>query len=585
MNRRKFLKTATECLGAVGLGVHAFTPRSAWGAAVDAGTGLIHESEIYLNQIGFLPSRAKAATVRALASSFFVQSVTTNSIVFRADLQAPRFDSDSGDRVQIADFSALKTPGEYLLHLDTGAVSDPFSIGEDVYQHALWLTMRAFYGQRCGCEVNLGGGYAHPECHLHAAYHPSSGKKGHLKNHGGWHDAGDYGRYSVNSGITTGTLLWAWEMYGASLNNLSLQIPESGGNIPDFLAEIQWNLQWMLTLQDQDGGVWQKQASEQFCQFVMPQDDHAISYVIGTGSVPYKSTGATADFAAVMAIAARCYSSCAPKFAQHCLESARTAWAWCQKYPDVSFRNPVGIGTGEYGDSDCQDEIAWAAAELWRTTGEEQFHRAFLAMLPQSLDELQIETPTWIEVSSLAYSSYALAGEKTSHASVAAIQMATLKAAQKLLQQSAENGYGNTLTHQDYIWGSNGVAANHSLLLLLANHFQPDRALVDGALNNLHYLLGRNCLGISWVTQLGVRPFQHPHHRPSIADHIAAPWPGLLSGGPNAHPADRVAVTVPQAPPMRMYIDNDQAPSMNEVAINWNAPLVFLLAAAHSLRT
>ncbi|HUZ04692.1 MAG TPA: glycoside hydrolase family 9 protein, partial [Acidobacteriaceae bacterium] len=201
------------------------------------------------------------------------------------------------------------------------------------------------------------------------------------------------------------------------------------------------------------------------------------------------------------------------------------------------------------------------------------------------LDALKIEAPTWDGVGALAYWSYALAGEKSPDASVTAIQTATLKTAQKLLHQSAENGYGNTLAVQDYIWGSNGVAANHSLLLLLANHFQPDPALVDGALNNLHYLLGRNCLGISWVTQLGARPFQHPHHRPSIADHIAAPWPGLLSGGPNAHPADRVAVTVPQSPPMRMYIDNDQAYSMNEVAINWNAPLVFLLAAAHSLRT
>ncbi len=585
MNRRKFLKTATECLGAFGLGVHALDHRSAWAATSKAGTGLPTDSGIYLNQIGYFPSRSKAATVRARASSFLVQSATQNTVVFRADLQAPRLDAASGDRVQVADFSALKTPGEYRLQLDTGAFSDPFSIGEDIYAHALWLTMRAFYGQRCGCEVNLGGGYTHPKCHLHAAYHPSSGKKGQLKNHGGWHDAGDYGRYIVNSGITTGTLLWAWEMYGPVLNNLSLQIPESGGSVPDFLTEIQWNLQWMLTLQDQDGGVWQKQTSEQFCPFVMPQDDHAISYVIGTGAAPYKSTCATADFAAVMAIAARCYSLCAPKFAHQCLESARKAWAWCQKYPDVEFLNPSGIGTGQYEDSDCQDEILWAAAELWRTTGEETFNRAFLAMIPQSLESLLIEVPAWNTVSPLAYWSYALAGEKSPDATVTAVQQATLKTAQRLLHQSAENGYGNTLSLANYTWGSNGTAANQSLLLLMANHFQPDPALVDGALNNLHYLLGRNCLGISWITQLGARPFQHPHHRPSVADHITAPWPGLMSGGPNAHPADRVAIQQPQQPPMRMYVDNDQAYSMNEVAINWNAPLVFLLAAAHSLRT
>jgi endoglucanase len=32
---------------------------------------------------------------------------------------------------------------------------------------------------------------------------------------------------------------------------------------------------------------------------------------------------------------------------------------------------------------------------------------------------------------------------------------------------------------------------------------------------------------------------------------------------------------------MKMWVDNQGAYSMNEIAINWNAPLVFLLAAAN----
>jgi endoglucanase len=74
----------------------------------------------------------------------------------------------------------------------------------------------------------------------------------------------------------------------------------------------------------------------------------------------------------------------------------------------------------------------------------------------------------------------------------------------------------------------------------------------------------------------------HPHHRPSAADGIVAPWPGMLSGGPNRHPGDAAARTLPQMPPMRMWLDNEGAYSMNEIAINWNAPLVFLLTAANS---
>jgi endoglucanase len=33
---------------------------------------------------------------------------------------------------------------------------------------------------------------------------------------------------------------------------------------------------------------------------------------------------------------------------------------------------------------------------------------------------------------------------------------------------------------------------------------------------------------------------------------------------------------------MRMWLDDPLAPSLNEVAINWNAPLVFLFAATNA---
>ena len=100
----------------------------------------------------------------------------------------------------------------------------------------------------------------------------------------------------------------------------------------------------------------------------MPQDDHPISYVIGTRSVPYKSTCATADPAAVAASAARCFGPFDDAYAKTCLDAAKRAYAWASKTPDVRFQNPEGIRTGEYGDDDCRDEMLWAAAELWRTS-------------------------------------------------------------------------------------------------------------------------------------------------------------------------------------------------------------------------
>lgn len=561
------LLPAIEGLSACGLG-----------GDTSGGSGAVH-----LNQVGYLPHRAKLATVGSRASSFVVRSAGNNAVAFKGDLSAPRADEASGDAVRIADFSSFSQPGSYRLELDTGERSSSFAIGPRVYHDALRLTTRAFYGQRCGCNVDLGGGYRHPSCHMKDAFHPTSGKSGGFANHGGWHDAGDYGRYVVNSGITTGTLLWAWELFGPRLRWLALAIPESGERTPDFLAEVRWNLDWMLAMQDADGGVWHKQTSEQFCGFVMPQADPLVSYVIGTGEPPYKSTCATADLAAVMAIAARCYGQYDGAFAQRCLAAARKAYAWAAANPAVYFHNPPGIGTGAYDATDASGELMWAAAELWRTTGESEFERAFGSVVSTRLSNLNVSAPAWDHVAPMAYWAYAMAERKGDERIAEAVKSATAGAAESLAGAGRTNGYGNTLSISDYVWGSNSVVGNHSLLLLIANQFHANAEFVNAALGNLNYLLGNNCFGVSWVTHLGAKPFQHPHHRPSVADGIPAPWPGLLSGGPNAKPSDPVADRLPRQSPMRMWVDDSGAYSVNEVAINWNAPLVFLLAGVDGI--
>ena len=537
------------------------------------------------NQLGYLPTQPKIITLRGFdnfTGKLHLLTAPNTQPSLEIPLTAPANDALSGDTVRLADLSTLTAPGTYTLEAN-GQRSDPLLISPTVYADALRSTVRGYYGQRCGCAVDLGHGYKHPACHLEGAYGASSGKSGSLPNAGGWHDAGDYGRYVVNSGITCGTLLWAWDLYPQALASLDLGIPKTKGKLPDFLAEVLWNLQWMFEMQDLDGGVFHKQTSNQFCAFIMPGDDHLVSNVIGTGAEPFKSTAATADYAAVMAIAARCYAPFDPILAARFLAAARKAWDWAAAHPNVVFRNPPGVSTGEYGDSKVSDELAWASAELWRSTGDAQYEKAFLASLPQDRLTLTIGIPGWGNVAPMAAWTYTLADRPGDPALKAAIRSATQQTAEKLVIQSQNNGYGNTMVLTDYGWGSNSGAANQSLLLLIAHHLQPTPEARSAALANLHYLLGRNCFGISWVTGLGTRPYQHPHHRPSAADGIAAPWPGLLSGGPNRNPGDPAAKTVPPGPPMRMWIDDERAYSMNEIAINWNAPLVFLLAAANTM--
>jgi endoglucanase len=530
-----------------------------------------------------LPSLPSGSTGPPYAT-FQVRRSSDNSVAFHGKLAPAAPDSNAEELVQAADFSALRKEGKYYIEIPGAGRSWNFAVGKNVFDHTYYLAMRGFYGQRCGTAVDMGPefpGYSHPACHQHGEFHISSGAKGPRDNIGGWHDAGDYGRYMVNSGISTGTLLWAWEIYGSKLKKIPLNIPETGNGTPDILNEARWNLEWMLKMQDDDGGVWHKQTSENFPAFIAPEDDKLPSEVIGAGVAPFKSTCATADLAAVGAIAARVFKPYDAKFAAQALDAARRAWAWTETYPNVTFKNPPGVGTGEYGDANCKDERLWAAAELGRTTGEAAFNDFFLKNYAEFLPTLDSPpAENWNQLAPMALWTYALSSRNGSDAAAAsAIRQRTLAAAHAVVDRTHANPYRISMQSKDYVWGSNGVAAGYGMYLLIANVLAPDPVFVDAARDNLHYLLGRNTFSLSWVTHVGENPFQHPHHRPSGSGKQPGPWPGLLSGGPNAGRQDAVLAALPKnLPPAKVYADQLASYASNEIAINWQASLVFLLA-------
>jgi endoglucanase len=570
-------------LAAIAVAGLLFLPAALAHAAKSAGTES-PSTAIKVDQVGYPLEGPKVALVGAQAGTFEIRRSSDGEAVFHGKLAAAELDPDSGDTVQAADFSKFHQAGSFYLEVPGVGRSWNFTVGRNVYERTYYLAMRGFYGQRCGTAVDLGPefpGYAHGICHQHGEFHASSGAKGPRDNAGGWHDAGDYGRYMVNSGISTGTLLWAWEIFGPRLKNIPLKIPETGNGTPDIPNEARWNLEWMLKMQDEDGGAWHKQTSEHFPGFVAPEDDTLPSEVIGTGSAPYKSTCATADLAAVSAIAARVYKPYDAKFAAQALEAARRAWAWTEKNPDVTFSNPPGVTTGEYGDKSCEDERLWAAAELGRTTGESAFNEFFLKQYAEFLPNLDAPpAENWASVGPMGLWTYVLSNRKGADATaVAAIRERTLKAAHAVVKRTNANPYRMSMTAKDYVWGSNGVAANYGMYLLIANALEPDKSFVDAARDNLHYLLGRNTFSLSWVTQVGEHSVRHPHHRPSGSGKQTGPWPGLLSGGPNAGRQDAVLAALPKdLPPAKVYADQTASYASNEIAINWQASLVFLLA-------
>ena len=134
----------------------------------------------------------------------------------------------------------------------------------------------------------------------------------------------------------------------------------------------------------------------------------------------------------------------------------------------------------------------------------------------------------------------------------------------------------------DFTWGSNDKAGTEGFILIQAYKLTHDKKYMDAALSNLDYLLGRNATGYSFVTGFGDKTPLHLHHRPSAADGVREPVPGILAGGPNFRKEDRQEY--PSDIPDECYLDSVKGYASNENAINWNASLTYLAFAIEALQ-
>lgn len=471
-----------------------------------------------------------------------------------------------------------------------------FQISDNVHRDAAKAVLKAFYLIRSDMpmEEKYAGRWAraagHPDTAVYV--HPSAASEQRpegtiISSPRGWYDAGDYNKYIVNSGITMGTMFSAYEDFPQYYNRLNVAIPESGNAVPDILDEALYNLRWMLTMQDPyDGGVYHKLTTAAFDGIVMPGVTRLPRYVV------QKGTAAALDFAAVTAQAARIFKAFQkdlPGLADSCLTASVKAWQWAQQNPSVRYsqaeinpkHNP-DITTGEYGDQDFRDEWLWAASELYATTNDASYHTVISERMKDA-----VQLPSWSNVAMMGYYTM-IRLEKNLPASVqptvSAMKDTVLKMANSYLANIGNNAFSTVMgqTVKDFSWGGSSVAANQGILLIYAYRLTKDRKYLRGVLSNIDYLLGRNATGYSFVTGIGSKRVMHPHHRPSEADGIEDPVPGLLSGGPNPGMQDKC--NYPSSEPELAFVDDVCSYASNEIAINWQAPMVYLANAVEALQ-
>lgn len=537
--------------------------------------------EIRYNQLGYFNDRDKIISITS-KNNFSPQSYTildsNNNSVLNGTSQSINYWSDSQDYVSKVDISSINTAGVYKFQ--TGGLEISFNIGSDIYESISDASLKYFYFNRASTSISstYGGAYAramgHPDTNVYVHSSAASASRPTntvISSPKGWYDAGDYNKYIVNSGISTYTLLAAYEHYENYYQSKTINIPETGGNLPDLLDEVKWNLDWMLTMQEpSDGGVYHKLTGLNFSGRIMPQNYNADRYVVG------KSTSAALNFAAVTAIASRIYANYEtelPGYSTTLLNAAEAAYAWAESNPNNYFSNPSGVRTGEYGDSNVTDEFQWAATELFITTGSASYSNDI------NVSEIGNGTPSWQYTDPLALISMLYHDSLFPSGDINQARNSFLSTADALKNQVVNSAMNITMgTSNDYVWGSNGVASNQVILLIRAYEITNDASYLDSAYVAMDYLLGRNGTGFCYVSGFGDNSPMNPHHRISDADGINAPIPGMLAGGPNPGRQDGCSGYI-NTSNAGSYLDGWCSYASNEVTINWNAPLAYALNA------
>ncbi|MES2202466.1 MAG: glycoside hydrolase family 9 protein, partial [candidate division FCPU426 bacterium] len=357
---------------------------------------------IHVNQVGYRPGAVKRGFLSQWAGDlgavdfaawtgkpFELIDLSNNKSVFKGSVTFCKRaeDPDSGQAKEgnhlasglwVADFSAFKVPGRYVLSIPGIGRSYPFEINAGVYRKAFQTAMRGLYHQRCGTALKKPWGvYERAACHA-----PNTGKilqssirrmdrqcdacqdvgsTGEVRDiAGGWHDAGDWDREPWHLFVPM-VLCLAYEMAPGNFKDGELLIPESGNGLPDILDEAQWGLDYWRRLQRPSGGVSVGLFLDKFPQPGQgAEDGDGKRYLYAEDpQASYRYAAAACHFAFALQKAGR--GTQAPAW----IASARKAYAWAEKN-----QRP-----GDFAI--VRDDRLHASACLFHATQETVFHEAF----------------------------------------------------------------------------------------------------------------------------------------------------------------------------------------------------------------
>jgi endoglucanase len=525
-----------------------------------------------VNQVGYATQAPKAVVVSDWYENLFavndgtafdVKRVSDDTVAFSGtlSLKTDYDDPVSGDKVLRGDFTSLKDPGYYYIAVAGLPKSSPFAIGDTIYDPLLRDAGRYYYFQSANIALTppYEIGWDHPAWHLDDFNCPLQGTALKFDVHGGWYDAGDYGKYTAPAATAAGDLLWAYELFPARFTDGQLGIPESYNGKPDILDEVKAETDFLLRMQDQtSGGFW---------NYVWPNNDTTSPRYINNS----EPTADGASAVAALAHASIVFQPFDATYATACLNAAKAGWTYLENHPvQVDANGPYPDGV----DHSDVDERLWAAAELCRATDNAAaYNTYFTAHYAAYTSELTSTTGFGHGVGGMAIAAlFAYMKSPTPDAGFVTwftTNFATWKADK--LSRVNTSAWRNTQL-ANYFWGSNfpilAVAMDAAIGSKILGTY--DTQTLGLVRDEFSYILGINPLSLCYVSNYGANAAQHTFSVTFNNDGKSGEPAGFLAGGPNQYEGGWFSKFR-----AKCFVDASTEWTTNEHTIYWNSPLIF----------
>jgi endoglucanase len=459
-------------------------------------------------------------------------------------------DKASKDPVWQVDITAVRSPGTYTIAVGDYR-SDAFVVGDGLYDKALLAGLKSFYFQRTRTALvapyatwegesylRKGVSHAHKDVGWDLNDHPAKKNKWNIEK--GWHDAGNFDMYVPSTAPTSQSLLIAYEWAPERFDDHSDNIPESGNGIPDILDEVKWGLDWILSLQQDDGAFRHRESVMEWSPEGPADEDKTVRWVAGI------STAGTAKAVAVLAKASGTYAKHDSAYAKKCELAAKKGWKYLQDNPERVRSSNHGTGQPLWDDEPGMTDTGARfvmAVEYWKRFQDP----TALKMIQSLMSEPETQpdaflAASWANLSNWGISALAL-DDRTPSKLKSEARKRILTAADILVERAGTDGYLCASRPEDYYWGHNSILMEKVHILAVAAKLDPAKtAYMTAARDQWHWILGRNPNGYSMTTGVGKGPTRFYHMEWGTYE---PPPPGFLIGGPNGQNMDFLAPGIP----------------------------------------